>query len=56
VNLTARLQDAAKAGEIVVSEAVSASARGDTFSWQAMGERLFKNVPNPVACSLLVHA
>lgn len=49
VNVCARLVDAARAGEIVVSESVRACL-GERPVAVDIGERSFKNVPNPVRC------
>lgn len=60
VNVTARLVDAAKAGEIVLSGAVTdalglgnGGGPGATADVEDIGERRFKNVPEPVRCFLL---
>jgi adenylate cyclase len=55
VNVTARLVDAAKAGEIVLSGAVLA-ATGMASEVEDIGERRFKNVPEPVRCFRLTEA
>ena len=49
VNVCARLVDAAKQGEIVVSDRVR-EALGDMARAADIGERSFKNVPKPVRC------
>lgn len=55
VNVTARLVDAAGAGEIVLSAAV-VSANGIDAAVDDIGERRFKNVPEPVRCFRLAAA
>jgi class 3 adenylate cyclase len=49
VNVCARLVDAAAAGEIVLSETAIETLE-DEFTVDPIGERRFKNVPEPVAC------
>ena len=48
VNLAARLQDAARPGEIVASEEVKSAS--PATNWFDLGERAFKNVERPVRC------
>ncbi len=50
VNLAARLQGLAKAGELVVSGAVAAPLRAAGFNLESIGDQKLKNVPEPVAC------
>ena len=50
VNLAARLQGLAKAGELVVSGTVAGSLREAGFNLESLGEQKLKNVPAPVAC------
>lgn len=49
VNVTSRLVDAAKGGEIVLSGEAVQAAGADTRV-EAIGARSFKNVPEPVPC------
>lgn len=49
VNVAARLVDAAARDEIVVSEAVIGAIAGSPAATD-MGERRFKNVPDPIRC------
>ena len=50
VNLAARLQGLAGAGELVVSDAVAGPLQAAGFSLESLGEKKLKNVPEPVAC------
>ena len=50
VNLAARLQGQAGAGELVVSEAVASPLRLAGFTLEPLGEKKLKNVPAPVVC------
>lgn len=50
VNLAARLQGQAAAGEIVASASVVAALAPVDFPIESLGERKLKNVPDPVAC------
>ncbi|MDX2220515.1 MAG: adenylate/guanylate cyclase domain-containing protein [Burkholderiales bacterium] len=59
VNVTARLVDAAKAGEIVLSGPAVAAVTvgsGEPAEFSDIGERRFRNVPEPVHCFRLVAA
>lgn len=49
VNVCARLVDAAAAGEIVLSESAIEGLEGSLVA-EPIGERRFKNVPQPLAC------
>jgi class 3 adenylate cyclase len=49
VNVTARLVDAASAGEVVVSEQLRVRL-ASAAELESLGLRKFKNVPNPVEC------
>lgn len=53
VNVTARLVDAASAGEIVLSDQVRDNLHPD-IQLQSLGQRRFKNVPQPVECFRLI--
>ena len=48
VNVAARIQGIAPAGQIVVSDAFATAAGSDGF--RVIGPRRFKNVPLPIAC------
>lgn len=50
VNLAARLQSLAGAGELVVSEVVAGPLRQVGFTLESLGEKKLKNVPTPVSC------
>ncbi len=50
VNLAARLQGLAKAGELVVSAVVAGPLREAGFNLESLGDQKLKNVPAPVAC------
>jgi class 3 adenylate cyclase len=54
VNLAARLQDAAGAGEVVVSQEVHKRVTSSAFRWVDLGARDFKNLPVPVPVLRLV--
>ena len=54
MNVTARLVDAAAAGEIVVSQEVWNDTH-EQVALKDIGERKFKNVPEPVQCYQVVH-
>lgn len=53
VNLAARLQGLAGAGEIVVSDPVATVLRAGNFNLQPLGAKVLKNVPAPVNCFLV---
>lgn len=50
VNLAARLQGLAGAGELVVSEIVAGPLQAAGYTLESLGEKKLKNVPVPVAC------
>lgn len=50
VNLAARLQGQAGAGELVVSDAVAGPLREAGFDLESLGEKKLKNVPGTVLC------
>ena len=54
VNITARIADWAKAGEIGLSEAFRAALAAATVGLEAAGPQAFKNVPEPVVCYRIV--
>jgi adenylate cyclase len=54
VNLAARIQGEAKAGQIVVSDAFISSLDSDTRSHRALGARRLRNVPEPMECHELL--
>ena len=53
VNLAARLQGVAHAGEIVVSDSVASALAQGNFSFRSLGAKALKNVPAPVTCFLV---
>ena len=50
VNLTARIADWAKAGEIGISETFAMALPGPAAGFEPQGPQRFKNVPQPVVC------
>jgi class 3 adenylate cyclase len=56
VNLAARLEGQAQAGQAVLSEAAALAARAAHIALQPLGERRLKNVDAPVLCSLWMPA
>ena len=53
VNLAARLQGVAQAGQIVASDSVATVLAGGNFALHALGTKVLKNVPMPVNCFLV---
>ena len=53
VNIAARVQGGAEAGEAMVSEAFAVASGCDAGALRPIGERTFKNVPEPVTCFAL---
>ena len=54
VNLAARLQTLAKAGEVVVSSAIAKAEGFSEAMFEWLGDVTLKNVPEPVSCYRLV--